>query len=249
MRPTQSRYSLGSIGLGLAWLFIGVSCTEEADRGAVTHAPRGGASAGEGAAPAEGGGGEGAAVAAGHGGEGAAPAGGGAGAAPTDPFASCSVPTHPCGRAGETCDCTPELLCQHLSSSRALECGRPGSYFDGAGCLRQLCASDEDCATGSRCVPSGLVDEGCLPSALEACDDCMCGAFADCGGSITCIEEELAPPERDCDLTGSSCPESARQAALMGALEVENLSDTLRAKVEACLADVVAAREICAPEP
>lgn len=166
---------------------------------------------------------------------------------PVDPFAQCAVPTYPCGAPDETCDCTPEVLCQRNERSAAVRCGLPGSFFDAAGCRRQNCMGDEDCAAGLRCVPSALVYDGCLPSELEGCDGCVCGAVTDCGGTITCIEEELAPPELDCDLSGSECPAIDREDGLMGALEHENLSQALRETVEACLADVMAAREVCDP--
>jgi hypothetical protein len=98
-------------------------------------------------------------------------------------------------------------------------------------------------------VPSALVYDLCLPSEFEGCGDCICGAVEDCGGTVTCIEEELAPPELDGDLSGSECPEIDREDGLTGVLQNVNLRDALRAKVEQCLTKVQAARAGCAAEP
>jgi len=212
----------GALGLGFVCSVLGASCEEVGERDADTTA--------------------------GGGGEGTDPtAGGAAGVAAADPFALCAVPTHPCGSATNDCGCTPELLCDH--NSPAVRCGLPGSFLDAAGCLRQICASDDECATGFRCVPSALVSDLCLPSELEGCDDCFCITVTDCGGTVTCIEEELVPPELDCDLSGAECPTIDREDGLTGVLQRRDLSDALRAKVEECLARVRAARAACGLEP
>ncbi len=238
MKSLQTSLSVSM--LGLACVSLGASCdagstASEPEHAADTSGGSGGDGEGEGAAPANG--------------EGAAPAAdGGAGAASTDPFARCAVPTYPCGAPDEVCECTPELFCDTHSSNPVTWCGQPGSFFDGSGCRRQSCTGDEECAAGFRCVPSGLVFDGCLSSQIDLCDDCACIATDDCGGTVTCIEVELAPPERDCDLSVSNCPAVDREAGLTEVL-YGDLSAPLRAKVEACLADVIAARAVCDPEP
>lgn len=224
----------------LSWLMfsglvLAASCTEGTGHVAGTLGGSGGEGAGEGASRADGGS------------AGAARHDGVSGTVSVDPFAQCAVPTYPCGAPDEVCGCTPELFCDTHSSNPVTWCGQPGSFFDGSGCRRQSCTGDEECAAGFRCVPSGLVFDGCLSSQIDLCDDCGCIATDDCGGTITCIEIELAPPENDCDLSMNDCPSIDRRDGLTGALQQRDLSDALRETVEACLTDVLAAREVCDP--
>jgi hypothetical protein len=131
------------------------------------------------------------------------------------PFAHCEPARRP---SFDTEECVVERFCA------TMECGTPTSHFDGDGCLRPGCGSDEACGNGSRCLHTALLlREGqCVASTVGSCyqDDEVCGCMrsADCGFLAHCVPDSLYEELSLCDAASLTCEEIEGLHALVSAV-------------------------------
>lgn len=112
---------------------------------------------------------------------------------------------------GSNCADTAYTSCSTQATCDALGCGQPWSEFDANGCLRQGCASSDECGASERCVASNLhaapeclasISHGCRPTADGTCE---CTGEDSCGPRGFCQPAADFPLASECDVTGMSC--------------------------------------------
>lgn len=97
------------------------------------------------------------------------------------------------GSSTMLCGGDPRMQC--AVDCAAFECGEITSSFDQAGCLREFCSTDTDCASNERCFGGDTAEGGAAGegSEVEICvgwascapnenGDCSCGGGAACWG-------------------------------------------------------------------